>query len=108
MSNFIELCRRRQSCRDFSDRPVEHEKLAQCVEAAHLAPSACNSQPWSFIVVEDPQLVSEVAKCAQPLGINEYIAKAKAFIVVLEEHAVLMPALATGCNFAVLCLHSLT
>ena len=93
MSNFIELCKRRQSCREFSDRPVEHEKLAQCIEAARLAPSACNSQPWSFVVVEDPRLVPEVAKCAQRLGINEYVAKARAFIVVLEEHAVLMPPL---------------
>ncbi|MDR1840364.1 MAG: nitroreductase family protein [Holophagales bacterium] len=93
MSNFIDLCKRRQSCREFSSRPVEHEKLAQCIEAARLAPSACNSQPWSFVAVEDPQLVLEVAKCAQRLGINEYVSKAGAFIVVLEEHAVLMPQL---------------
>jgi len=72
---------------------VEHEKLVKCVEAARLSPSACNSQPWSFVVVEDPALVPEVAKCSQQLGVNEYIAGARAFIVVLEEHAVLMPKL---------------
>ena len=93
MSYFMELCKRRQSCRDFSDKPVEREKLLQCIEAARLAPSGCNAQPWSFVVVEDPKLVPEVAKCAQPLGFNEYASKAKAFIVVLEEHAVLMPKL---------------
>ena len=91
--DFFELCRRRQSCRDFADRPVEHEKLVKCIEAARLAPSGCNSQPWSFVVAEKPEVVAEVAKCPQQLGINEYIAGAKAFIVVLEEHAVLMPAL---------------
>ena len=89
----MELCQRRQSCRDFSDKPVEHDKLARCVEAARLAPSGCNAQPWSFVVVENPEIVPEVAKCAQQLGFNDYIAKARAFIVVLEEHAVLMPAI---------------
>lgn len=91
MKDFMDLCLRRQSCRDFSDRPVEHEKLVQCIEAARLAPSGCNAQPWSFVVVEDPAVVPEVAKCAQQLGGNAYISGAQAFIVVLEEHAVLMP-----------------
>ncbi|MDR1922179.1 MAG: nitroreductase family protein [Candidatus Adiutrix sp.] len=91
--DFLELCQRRQSCRDFADRPVEHEKLVKCIEAAGLAPSACNSQPWSFVVAENPALTPEVAKCAMQMGINEYFSGAKAFIVVLEEHAVLMPKL---------------
>lgn len=91
--DFMDLCLRRQSCRNFADKAVEHEKLVKCIEAARLTPSGCNSQPWSFVVVEDPKLVPEVAKCAQQMGINEYIAGAKAFIVVLEEHAVLMPGI---------------
>lgn len=91
--DFMDLCLRRQSCRNFDDKAVEHEKLVKCIEAARLTPSGCNSQPWSFVVVEDPKLVPEVAKCAQQMGINEYIAGAKAFIVVLEEHAVLMPGI---------------
>lgn len=91
--DFLELCQQRQSCRDFADRPVEHEKLVKCIEAARLAPSGCNAQPWSFVVVEKPDLVPEVAKCAMQMGINEYIGGAKAFIIILEEHAVLMPAI---------------
>lgn len=91
--DFMDLCQRRQSCRNFADRTVEHEKLVKCIEAARLSPSGCNAQPWSFVVVEDPKVVPEVAKCAQQLGINEYVAGAKAFIVVLEEHAVLMPGI---------------
>jgi nitroreductase len=93
MEDFMELCLRRQSCRSYADKPVEHEKLVRCVEAARLAPSGCNAQPWSFVVVENPDLVPEVAKSSQQLGGNEYISQAKAFIVVLEEHAVLMPRL---------------
>lgn len=91
--DFMDLCLRRQSCRNFADKPVEREKLVKCVEAARLTPSGCNSQPWSFVVVEDPKLAPEVAQCAQQMGINEYISGAKAFIVVLEEHAVLMPGI---------------
>ncbi|MDR2893282.1 MAG: nitroreductase family protein [Deltaproteobacteria bacterium] len=90
MSDFLDLCRRRQSCRDYADRPVEREKLINCIEAARMAPSGCNSQPWSFVVVDNPQLVPEVAKSTQHFGLNEYFEKASAFIVVLEEHAVLI------------------
>lgn len=92
MNDFLELCGRRQSCRNFASRLPEREKLERCVEAASLAPSACNAQPWSFIVVDDPALLPEVAKCAQSMeGMNGFTSKAGAFIVILEEHAVLMP-----------------
>jgi nitroreductase len=93
MSDFMDLCLRRQSCRKFIDCSVEHEKLVRCVEAARLAPSGCNSQPWSFVVVETPEIVSEVAKCSQQLGLNSYISSARAFFVVVEEYAKLMPQL---------------
>lgn len=95
MSDFLELAGRRYSCRNFSDKPVEREKLEKCVEAARLAPSGCNAQPWKFVVVVDPKLVSEVAKTTQQLGINDYLSKAKAFLVVLEDHAKLMPRIAS-------------
>ncbi len=91
MKDFFELCKQRQSCRDFADKPIEHEKLIKCIEAARLAPSACNSQPWRFVVAETPDIVKQVAKCTQELGINAYTDGAKAFIIVLEDHAVLMP-----------------
>ena len=93
MRDFLDLCLHRQSCRNFSDKPVEHEVLVHCVEAARLAPSACNSQPWKFVVVETPHLVSEVALCAQQIDMNPYASGAKAFFVVIEDHAVLMPKL---------------
>ncbi len=91
MSDFMDLCLRRQSCRNFKDQPVEHDKLVKCVEAAHLAPSGCNGQPWSFVVVEDPELIGPVAECAQHQGSNGFTAKARAFFVVVEEYANLMP-----------------
>ena len=93
MSEFLELAKKRQSCREFSERPVERETLERCVEAARLAPSACNSQPWRFLVAESPAVVAHIAKAGQPSGFNPFLDKAKAFVVIVEEHAVLMPRL---------------
>ena len=75
MQDFMELASQRQSCRDFSDKPVEHEKLIRCVEAALLTPSGCNSQPWSFVVVEEPAKVKSIAPLTQAMG-NAFVSKA--------------------------------
>ncbi|MFO7638534.1 MAG: nitroreductase family protein [bacterium] len=58
---FLELCRARRSVRRFSDRPVEREKLEYCLEAARLAPSAENGQPWRFVVFDDPAAKERLA-----------------------------------------------
>jgi nitroreductase len=52
----LDLIRKRRSIRRFVDRPVERDKIIKCLEAARLAPSACNAQPWKFIVVDDHDL----------------------------------------------------
>lgn len=54
--NFLELVKKRRSCRDYSEAPVPDELIANCLEAARLAPSACNKQPWRFMIVEDCEL----------------------------------------------------
>ncbi|PKP00685.1 MAG: NAD(P)H nitroreductase, partial [Bacteroidetes bacterium HGW-Bacteroidetes-6] len=46
--SFRELILTRQSVRKYASTPVETEKINQCLEAARLAPSASNSQPWHF------------------------------------------------------------
>ena len=93
MSDFLELAKRRQSCRNYSDKPIAHETLEKIIEAARLTPSACNSQPWRFVVAESPDVVAQLAKAGQQLGINGFLAKAQAFVLVVEEYAVLMPRL---------------
>ena len=60
--NFQELIQQRQSVRKYIDKPVEREKIVQLIEAVHIAPSACNSQPWKLIIVDDHELVSKIAK----------------------------------------------
>jgi nitroreductase len=47
---------RRVSCRAYQIKPVPEAHLTQILEAARLAPSACNLQPWRFAVVRDPDL----------------------------------------------------
>ena len=50
---FIELVKHRTSCRAYRPEPVPQEALKKMIEAAQLAPSACNRQPWRFAVVTD-------------------------------------------------------
>jgi nitroreductase len=84
---FIELVQSRFSARKYTDRPVEREKLELCVEAARQAPSACNSQPWHFIVVDEPKLVNEVAELTynKVIAFNKFVSNATAIAVVIME-----------------------
>ena len=59
--SFLNLVSKRQSVRSYKPNPVSHEIIDRCIEAARLAPSACNSQPWSFIVIDNPKIKSKVA-----------------------------------------------
>ncbi len=93
--DFMTLVQARYSCRDYDpDRPVEHEKLIQCLEAARLAPSACNSQPWHFTVVESREMILKTAKCLQESGMNQFADNAGALIVINEEPAILKAVIA--------------
>jgi len=83
--DFSELVKHRQSCREYLDKPVEKEKILQCLEAARLAPSATNSQPWKFIVIDEPELKEQIANCAASLGMNYYTHKAPVLIAVVLE-----------------------
>jgi nitroreductase len=52
----------RRSCRAFTDAPVSRQALDEIIAAGCAAPSALNQQPWSFTVVTDPALISELAQ----------------------------------------------
>jgi len=85
----LDVIRHRKSVRDFQDRPVEREKIMMCLEAARLAPSACNSQPWKFVVVDDKQLKDRLCRAAFS-GIylmNSFCKKAPVIVVVVSERA---------------------
>lgn len=85
----LELIKSRQSDRKYSDKPIEKEKLERIVEAGRMAPSACNAQPWKFIVVTETDLLAKLAKAssAKLLGMNEFASQATAMLVVIREQA---------------------
>ncbi len=79
----MRLIRARTSCRAYLDRPVSLESINYCLEAARLAPSACNKQPWRFIMVTDKHLRDRL--CSEDLlpGIPMPWLKAAPVIAVL-------------------------
>jgi len=85
--NILDLIISRQSDRKYSERPVEKEKLDRIVEAGRMAPSACNSQPWKFIVVTDHELVVKIAEAASAklIGMNSFVAQAPVILVIVRE-----------------------
>ena len=84
--DFLELVKARQSDRAYDkNRPVEPEKLERILEAARLAPSACNAQPWKFVVVTDPELAIKVGKASAGLGMNKFAKDAPVHILIVEE-----------------------
>ena len=83
--NFLEIARARQSCRSYDEsRPVEQEKLDAVLEAARLAPSACNGQPYHFTVCRG-QAAKEAAAATMGLGMNKFATQAPVIIVVSEQ-----------------------
>jgi nitroreductase len=54
----------RRSIRRYLPQPVEREKVLACLEAARAAPSSQNSQPWRFVVIDDPDLKKRFADAA--------------------------------------------
>jgi nitroreductase len=85
--DLLELIRRRQSQRSYTGQPVEKEKLLRCIEAAQLAPSANNSQPWKFIIIDDPLIKNAVAELTTSgvLSMNHFTKQAPVHIAVVRE-----------------------
>ena len=82
--NFMEIARARQSCRAYDEtRTVEPEKITAMLEAAQIAPSACNGQPYFFTVCRG-ETAKEVAKATAGLGMNKFAVQAPVLIVVSE------------------------
>jgi len=85
--SFLNLANKRYSVRNYKTTPVPQEKVIQCIEAARLAPSACNSQPWKFIIADEPELVNELAKAAFEglLDFNHFAFKAPVLVLIVSE-----------------------
>ncbi|MFO7154592.1 MAG: nitroreductase family protein [Caldicoprobacter oshimai] len=81
--DFLQLAKNRYSCRSYKKVPVEKEKLEQVLEAGRIAPSACNLQPFYFVVVTDEDLKQKVASSYR----GQWIKDAPAIIVACGDHS---------------------
>lgn len=91
--DFETLFAKRESCRSYKDIPVEREKLEKIVEMGRLAPSACNAQPWKYIIIDEQQAKEKLLDAFDDDGVNccKWGTSVPAFIVICEEYANLIP-----------------
>ncbi len=75
----------RQSCRNFSDRPLKEETLREICRLALLAPSARNAQPWKLFALTGAKK-EEILPFLQRLGMNKFADKAQALVAVVGEN----------------------
>ncbi len=64
-AEFLELMRQRRSVRDFSREPVPRELIEDALRVAGTAPSGANQQPWTFVVVSDPDVKARIRAAAE-------------------------------------------
>jgi len=102
--HFLELAKKRRSVRRYKPEPVPRELLLKCVEAARIAPSAENVQPWRFIIVDDPAVKEVLSKHAFSgiYSATRWAAKAPVLVVILAELDILANRIGkqiTGINY---------
>lgn len=66
--NFLDLAKQRCSIRSFSSQPIEYEKIQYILEAARVAPTACNKQPQRIMVIQKPYNLRKVEKVYKTFG----------------------------------------
>jgi len=76
--DFTTVIKTRRSVRAYADKPIPDEVLGRVLEAARLAPSACNLQPWRFVFVKDATTRNQLAKAAHS---QSFVGKAPVVIV---------------------------
>lgn len=83
--DFLKIAQNRQSCRSYDEtKPVEEDKLLSVLEAARLAPSACNGQPYHITVVRG-NAAKEAALACRGLGLNKFAVQAPILLVLSEK-----------------------
>jgi nitroreductase len=83
--DFLEIANNRQSCRAYNpDRAVEEEKLSAILEAARLAPSACNGQPYKITVCTGEKAEAVALATRGMGGMNKFAVQAPVMLVITE------------------------
>ncbi len=73
----FDAVKKRRSIRRYKGKPIEKEDIEKMVEAARLAPSAKNLQPWKFVIVQNPEVLEELVPTCHG---QEFVAESGAFI----------------------------
>jgi nitroreductase len=79
----LEIIKERRSIRKYKTKPVENEKINKVLEAARLAPSANNQQPWHFILVTKPEAKESLRAAFKPE--RQWLMQAPAIIVACAD-----------------------
>ncbi|MGL4854961.1 MAG: nitroreductase family protein [Lentisphaeria bacterium] len=79
MNSFSSLAAARFSVRHFQSNPVEYEKLHEIMRIGSTAPSACNRQPWRYILLHTQSAMAKLKEC----GVNT---SAPAAIIICGNH----------------------
>lgn len=82
-NQFIELISERYSCRGYKNEPLDNELIMKVLEGVRLAPSACNRQPWKFLIITSEEGRNKIAECYN----RDWIKTAPAFIVAMGDHS---------------------
>ena len=72
----------RRSTRKYNDNPVDDTKIMQLLDAARVAPSGSNTQPWNFIIVKSDETKEKIAKAD---GNQMWMKTAPVFIVCVAD-----------------------
>lgn len=80
--DFIELAKKRYSCRKYKDKAIEAEKMEYVLNAGRVAPSAKNIQPWHYIVVSERENLDKICDCYK----RDWIRSAPSIIIVCGDH----------------------
>lgn len=92
--NFTELAKERYSCRKFSGREVEREKIDQIIEAGQAAPTAHNNQPYRIFVAESEEAREKISQT------TPYTFGAPVFLIVAGSEGEAWVRASDGKNFA--------
>ena len=84
IQNLLQLIRNHRSCRAYvPGKEISEEIIRNCLEAARLAPSACNRQPWRFVIVRSPEMIRRITDGGLLPGIGmKWLADASAIAVL--------------------------
>ena len=85
--NVREALEKRESCRAYAPGGGDRAIIEECLSAARLAPSSCNTQPWKVIAVDrEPELAGvREALSGERVGINKFLSEVPVFLAVVKE-----------------------